>query len=108
MSEIKETKEAVAFLAKVALAVKKALEDGKFSIGDVVYFSGAVMAASAAIGEVGEIPSELSDLSTAEALELVEVAVKEIPEMPEKSVEIVKASLKLVVAGVELYKAVKA
>lgn len=93
-------------LAGVESGVKMA-EDGKFDVMDLAHIWPTVQAAPAAFAGVGQIPAELKDLDSSEAAELVAHVVAKLAVDDAKAMAIVEASLKLLVAGHGLYKAIK-
>lgn len=107
MLGIEAAKKVELFLLDVASSVVKSLEDGKFDLGDVFNFVQPLMELEPALSAVKDVPPELADLSLDEGMELISLAASKFPQLDEKKVKILKASLKLVVDGVELYHAVK-
>ena len=71
---IKETKELLEGLGKVAVAAKKIAADGKVNAEDLSVLIDLVTdvdSLSAAVKDAGDIPSELKDLDQAEVLEII-------------------------------------
>lgn len=95
------------FLLDVGSAVVKSLEDGKFDLGDVFNFVEPLMLLEPALAVVKDVPAELADLSLEEGLELISLVASKFPQLGAQKVKVLEASLKLVIAGVELYHAVK-
>lgn len=74
--EIKETKELLEGLGKIAVTAKKIANDGKVNSEDLQHLMALALEAealSAAVKGAGEIPSELKDLDEAEVLEIIAV-----------------------------------
>lgn len=71
---IKETKELLAGLGKVAVAAKKIAADGKVNASDLVTLMDLikdVSVISEGLKGAGEIPAELKDLDEVEVLEII-------------------------------------
>lgn len=71
MTGIKESKELLIFVARLASGIKRALEDGTIGFTDIEELFGPIMSAKAAFENVELIPAELADLNSVEAAELV-------------------------------------
>jgi hypothetical protein len=84
-----------------------AMKDGKLGIDDLLQLKSLVTVVGPAIGDVGEVPGELADLTTEEAAEVVGHVMLKLAIDDAKARAVVAASLKLAVAGYELFKAVK-
>jgi hypothetical protein len=72
--EIKETKELLEGLGKVAVAAKKIAANGKIDASDLIVLidlAKDIDALSESVKGVKEIPSELKDLDQAEVLEII-------------------------------------
>ena len=99
---IKETKDVVVFVARFATDCSKALEDGKLSIADAVFFGPAIAAFPAALAGIGGVVAEVQSATDADKEELVDTfcaefsvssAVAEM--MVEKTIEVIVAFWKL-------------
>jgi hypothetical protein len=95
------------FILEAGQSIAKSLEDGKFELGDAVNFVSPLLLVPQAISALGDVPEEFKDLEMVEGLQFIDNAVAKIPQLSDKHVKILKAALKLVVDGVELYNAVK-
>ena len=76
---IKETKELLEGLGKVAVAAKKIGADGKVNAMDlnvIVALASDITVLSEAVKGAGEIPAELKDLDQAEVLEIIQCLYK--------------------------------
>lgn len=78
MYSVKESKELLTFIARLASAVSKALEDGKINVGDIGVVFEPLLSAKAAFEDIGKIPQELLDLDEDEAAELVQTVQDEL------------------------------
>jgi hypothetical protein len=83
---IKETKEIIGFILKIANAFGLSLEDGKISLGDLTNFMEPVLEASDAIANADQIPLEICDLDAEERTELLAYA-KETFDIPQDDIE---------------------
>lgn len=70
MEGIKESKEALEFLAEVINAFDKSLSDGALSIADAMAFLPVIVSAPAALGNLPSVLSEAYDYSSEEIKEL--------------------------------------
>jgi hypothetical protein len=78
MAGIKETKEAVTFVARMIDAADKSLADGKITIFDAANLFSPLQALPAAIGGLSAVPSEMADLDPGEAEELRALVAAEL------------------------------
>lgn len=83
---IKETKEMLGFILKLANAFGYSLEDGKISIGDITNFIEPILDSAEAIANAEQIPLEICDLDPEERLELLAYA-KETFDIPQADLE---------------------
>lgn len=104
---IKETFEVQNFLLGVGQSIHKSLEDGKFEISDSLHFVTPLMLLQPALADIKQVPAELKDLDMVEGMQLVDNVIAKLPGLSAKHIKIIKASLKLVLDGVELYHAIK-
>lgn len=104
---IKESLEVENFLLAVGQAVAKSYEDKKLEVSDALNFVAPIMLLQPALEGVGQVPAELKDLDAVEGMQLVDNAMAKLPGLSEKAVKVVKASLKLLLAGAELVSALK-
>lgn len=104
---IKESLEVESFLLGIGQSVQKSLEDGKFEVSDALHFVTPLMLLQPALEGIGQVPAELKDLDMVEGMQLVDNAIAKLPSLSAKHVKIIKAALKIVLDGVELYNAVK-
>lgn len=78
MHSIKESKELLLFIAKLANAVDKALANGSIDVADVTLVFDPLFAAKSAFDDVTLVPQELFDVDEDEATELVEAVKQEL------------------------------
>lgn len=93
-------------LALVEAGVKVSA-DGKVGVEDLAQVIAVLPLVSPAIAAVGTIPAEVSDLDAEEATALVAHVMAKLAIDDAKAIKVIGASLKLVVAGVELVAAIK-
>lgn len=67
---IKESKEALEFVAELINSFDKAIADGKFSVMDALNFLPALVSAPNALGNLSALQAEIKDYSTEEIKEL--------------------------------------
>lgn len=105
---IKETKELLDLGFSVAGAIKSSMADGKIGLEDLGQMMLVIPKLSPAFTNIALVPKELGDLDASEQKELLDYAAQKLGELGEgKLVLIVTASLKLGLAALELYVAVK-
>lgn len=105
--DVKNLKEVIDLALTGVEVVVKAKQDGKLDAADLGLLIQLVPAVGPAIDGIGEIPAELKDLDSAEAQELVAHVMAKLVIDDPKAVAIINASLKLVVGGLDLYKALQ-
>jgi hypothetical protein len=98
MPDIKETKEALAFVLSLGNALGTTLADGKITLSEAPQFMGALMAAPAAFQGLTEVPAELKDLDDAEKAELMAFVQSEF-DIPNDQIEgVIEEGLALALA----------
>ena len=75
---IEETKDVVIFLASLANAIKKSLDDGEVTWTDAMNFVGLVTKVFPAITGIGQVPIELDDLEDDEKEILIALVKDEL------------------------------
>lgn len=106
--DTKNTKELIGLVIKTANAIKDAGADGKIDIADIGLILPLIPAIGPAVENIASVPAELADMDQAEAQELIDMVKNDLKIGDEHTKNIIAASLKLVGAGVELIKAIKA
>ncbi len=86
MAAIKETKEMVMFMAKLASGLGAAAADGKLDFLDVAKLAPVLMRAGDAMSGMEMIPAELADLDAEEREELIAMFAAEFS-WPEGEIE---------------------
>lgn len=103
MAEIKETKEMLKFILKLAEAAGKSLADGRIGVADIFYVFGVLQTIGPAIEGIVQIPGELTDLDDAEKEELKKLI--EDFDIPEDQIELlIEMGLKALVDALALIK----
>ncbi len=103
-----QTKELIHLILTVVSVVKDASADGKIDTSDMALIFKLIPAVGPGIGGIGQIPGEIGHLDPAEAADLVAFIVSELSIDDGKAKDVINASLKTLVAVVELIAAVKA
>lgn len=85
----------------------KAKADGKIDAADLGLLLSLIPAVGPAIDGIGEIPAEIKDLDVAEAQALVAHVMAKLTITDDKAIAVINASLKMLVAGLELAKALQ-
>ena len=83
-------------------------KDGKIGVEDAAALLKLIPAVGPAVAAFPQVPAEISDLDAQEAADLVAHVMAKLAVDDVKAKEVIVASLKLLVAGHGLYKAVKA
>ena len=95
---IKETKDLVILVARIATGVSKSLEDGKITIIDAAQFGPALMAFLPAIAGCSAIPSEIASATDADKEELLQAFVEEFKISSLAAQDMVDQAMTLLVA----------
>lgn len=107
MQGIKESKEALEFVAELANSFDKAIADGVFSLMDALNFLPALIAAPGALGNLGALRGEVSDYSAEEIKEL-SAAFKAKLNLRDKGLENgIEAGLEIALNVAKLLSAIK-
>ena len=83
---VKDLKELVLFVCKLANGFVKSMQDGKFNLLELVNFVPAVTALPAAIDNIDEVPAQLKDMDDAEREEIIQ-AVKDELDFEDEDIE---------------------
>lgn len=105
---VKELIELLDLLLDAHSVVKQALSDGKVGLGDAALLFKLVPQIGPAVSGLSEVPAEVKDLTAAEAGQVVAHVMAKLAVEDAKARAIIAASLKVVVDGVELAKAISA
>ena len=100
---IKETKDVVVLVARVANGVSKAMEDGKITLLDAVSFGPAAMAFLPAIAGCSAIPTEIMSATEADKEELLETFCAEFKISSAAAEAMVEQTLAVVVGFWKLF-----
>lgn len=82
---IDHLKTLVLFAVSLGAGIKKATEDGKFSIGDAWALWPVAKTAPAAFRDIGQVPAELADLDAPEAEEIVQAVEAHLGELADSA-----------------------
>lgn len=108
MAGIKNVIELEDLVIKIFKGIEKSKADGKWEIGDAVNFLDVAFVVKPALEEIGEIPSEIMDLDEKELEVVIAKAAEAFPSLPAKALAVAKGVVKVLMGGVEIYKALKA
>jgi len=95
MIGIKETKELVKFIVRLAEALDKSMVDKKIDFMDAGNLISALMASVEAFNGINEVPKELGDLDEFEIQDLYAYAKTELQLSHENTEEIVEAAVNI-------------
>ena len=103
---IKETKDVIVLVARVATGISKSLEDGKITLLDAVNFGPAAMSFLPAIANCSNIPAEIMSATEADKEELLETFCAEFKLSSAAAENMVEQTLAVVVGFWKLLKPV--
>lgn len=106
--DIQQTKELVDLVLTVHKIGKDSLADGQFNLTDFARLAELFPVVGPGLNQIDQVPAELADMDAAEATELVTHVMTKLVVDDPKARQIVEASLKVAIAGYNLYLAVKA
>jgi len=104
MSNYKDVEELVSFVADLANGIGKALEDKKFTIGDLPDFIPALKSAYAAIENVQDVWNQFKNMTRDEQSALAEVFAQRFDIPQDKAEEVVEKAVRI---GLQLYELIK-
>jgi hypothetical protein len=85
MIGIQETKDVLTLVLGLANGVAKSItDDGKFTIGDIQHFTGALFLLAPAFTGIENVPHELAELSEEEIAEVKNLILNNMPEIGDK------------------------
>ena len=101
MADVKETKELLVFVSRLANSIDKTLTDGKVTVTDAQYLFDPLFAAGAAFNGFAQIPSEIAELDDKEVAELISVVENELDLRNDQAEQLSEEGLALAIALVQ-------
>lgn len=108
MADVKETKDLLVFVTRLANSIDKTLADGKVTVTDTQYLFDPLFAAGAAFNGFAQIPEEIADLDDMEAAELVNVVAQELDLRNDQAEHLSEEGLALAIAVVQYVNKIRA